>query len=111
MGSGDLTFTPKADANGSATVTVTLTDNGGGDDTSVTTLLITVTAVNDAPSFTKGSDQSILEDAGAQAISNWAADIILAAAAMKADRRCSLSYPPITPVYSRFSPPSARTER
>jgi VCBS repeat-containing protein len=51
---GTLTFTPAADANGQATVTVVLRDDGGtangGQDTSpAQTFTITVTAVNDAP--------------------------------------------------------------
>ena len=46
------------------TVTVPLQDNGGtangGVDTSAPqTFTITVTAVNDAPSFTKGADQTV----------------------------------------------------
>src|SRR5439155_719761 len=58
--SGTLTFTPAANANGVATVSVTLKDNGGtangGVDTSAPqTFTITVTAVNDVPSFTKGA--------------------------------------------------------
>ena len=58
---GTLTYTPAANANGAATVTVQLHDNGGtangGVDTSAAqTFTITVTAVNDAPSFTKGAD-------------------------------------------------------
>jgi hypothetical protein len=74
---GTLTYTPTANANGSATVTVQLHDNGGtansGSDTSASqTFTITVTAVNDAPSFTKGADQTVLEDAGAQSVTNWA---------------------------------------
>ena len=77
--SGDLTYTPAADAHGTATVTVTLSDNGGtangGVDEFSETFTITVTPVNDAPSFTKGADQSVLEDAGAQTVSGWAADI------------------------------------
>ena len=77
---GDLTYTPAADANGTATVTLRATDDGGtangGDDTGAdVTFDITVTAVNDAPSFTKGSDQTVNEDAGAQSISNWATAI------------------------------------
>src|SRR5208283_4112802 len=53
---GVLTFTSAANANGSATVTVQIHDNGGtangGVDTSAAqTFNITVTAVNDAPSF------------------------------------------------------------
>jgi Bacterial Ig domain len=77
---GNLTYTSAANANGSATVTVFLTDDGGtangGQDTSATqTFAINVTPVNDAPSFTKGSDQTILEDAGAQSISGWVTNI------------------------------------
>jgi VCBS repeat-containing protein len=75
-GSGTLTYTPAANANGTATVTVTLADNGGtangGVDATTKTITLNVTAVNDAPSFTKGADQTTLEDAGAQAVANWA---------------------------------------
>lgn len=76
---GTLTYTPAANANGTATVTVTLKDNGGtangGVDTSAPqTFTITLTAVNDAPSFTKGADQTVNEDAGAQTV-NWATAI------------------------------------
>src|SRR6185369_8612470 len=31
--------------------------------------------VNDAPSFTKGADQTVNEDAGAQTVNNWATAI------------------------------------
>ncbi|MBA3707204.1 MAG: tandem-95 repeat protein, partial [Planctomycetes bacterium] len=77
---GTLTFTPAPDANGSAVITVVAHDSGGvangGTDTSVArTGTITVTAVNDAPSFTKGADQTVLEDAGAQTVSGWATAI------------------------------------
>ena len=78
--SGALTYTPAANANGSATVTLSLHDDGGtangGVDTSPPqTFTITVTAVNDAPSFLKGADQTVLEDAPAQAIAGWATAI------------------------------------
>jgi len=78
--SGNLTFTPGADAHGSATVTVFLSDNGGtadgGDDTSDSqTFSITVNSVNDVPSFTKGSDETVLEDAGTQTLNGWATAI------------------------------------
>ena len=77
---GTLTYTPAANANGSATVTVSVKDSGGtansGSDTSASqTFTITVTAVNDVPSFTKGADQTVLEDAGAQTVTGWAAAI------------------------------------
>ena len=37
--------------------------------------MITVSGVNDAPSFTKGADQTVLEDAGAQTVAGWATAI------------------------------------
>src|SRR2546428_1416375 len=77
---GTLTYTPAANANGSATVAVSLKDNGGvangGSDTSAAqTFTITVTAVNDVPSFTKGANQTMHEDAGAQSITGWGSAI------------------------------------
>lgn len=75
--SGTLTYTPTANANGSATITVSLKDNGGtangGADTSASlTFTITVNAVNDAPSFTKGPDKTVNEDSGSQFFATWA---------------------------------------
>ena len=77
---GTLSFTPAADTVGVATVTVQIHDNGStaffGDDTSdAQTFTITVVPVNDPPSFTKGSDQTVLEDAGAQTVAGWATNI------------------------------------
>ena len=78
--SGELTYTPKANANGVATITVTIRDDGGtangGDDAGATeTFEITVTAVNSAPSFTRGPNQTVDEDAGLQTVSNWATGV------------------------------------
>src|SRR5438270_493906 len=69
--SGKLTYTPASNANGSALVYVKLHDdggtaNGGVDTSAVQTFTINVTAVNDVPSFTKGTDPTVLEDSGAQ---------------------------------------------
>ncbi len=77
---GDLTFTPAANAYGVATVTVQLHDNGGtangGVDTSAAqTFTITVNAINDAPSFTEGADQTVNEDAGPQTVTGWATNV------------------------------------
>jgi hypothetical protein len=82
---GTLTYTPAANANGSATVTVQLHDTGGtangGVDTSASqTFTINVTAMNDAPSFTKGADQSVSQDGGAQTVAGWATAISAGAA-------------------------------
>ena len=78
--SGTLTYTPAAFAHGTATVTVYLKDDGGtangGSDTSGSqTFTVTVNAVNQPPYFTIGADQTVLEDAGAQTIANWATGI------------------------------------
>jgi VCBS repeat-containing protein len=81
--SGTLTFTPEANAFGTATVSVYAqdsggTDNGGDDTTATQTFTITVNGVNDAPSFTKGADENVLEDsgtAGAHTVSGWATSI------------------------------------
>src|SRR5262249_8548067 len=67
-------------ANGTATVTLRAKDDGGtangGVDTSPTqSLTITINPVNDAPSFTKGADQTVLEDSGAQTVTGWATAI------------------------------------
>ena len=73
---GDLTYTPAANANGVATVTVTLSDDGTPPATSGSqTFTITVNAINDEPSFTKGANQTVNEDAGAQTVNNWATAI------------------------------------
>jgi HD-GYP domain-containing protein (c-di-GMP phosphodiesterase class II) len=72
---GALTYTPAVNASGSSTVTLTAQDDGGtangGSDTSSQTFTISVTAVNDPPSFLPGGNQAVLEDAGAQNVP-WA---------------------------------------
>jgi uncharacterized repeat protein (TIGR01451 family) len=77
---GVLTFTPAPNANGTATVKLVLKDDGGtasgGNDTSgEQSFTITVTAVNDAPSFTKGPDQTANEGAGLQTVTGCATNI------------------------------------
>src|SRR5262249_58704992 len=51
------------------------TANGGDDTSAAQTVTSNVTTGNDSPSFTKGSDQTVLEDAGVQSVSNWATAI------------------------------------
>jgi Bacterial Ig domain len=77
---GVLTFTLAPNANGDATVTLVAKDDGGtangGSDTSAPqSFVIHVTPVNDAPSFTKGPDVTVVEDSGPQTISPWATAI------------------------------------
>ncbi|HLL76207.1 MAG TPA: Ig-like domain-containing protein, partial [Pyrinomonadaceae bacterium] len=76
---GKLKFTPAANANGTpyTSFTFQVQDNGGGTDLDpvANTLTINVTPVNDEPSFTKGPDQTVSEDAGAQTVPDWATNI------------------------------------
>ncbi len=77
---GDLTYTPADDANGTANITLVLMDDGGtangGDDTSTpANFSITVIAVNDEPTFTAGANQSVQENSGAQTVNGWATAI------------------------------------
>ncbi|HEY3614745.1 MAG TPA: Ig-like domain-containing protein, partial [Gaiellales bacterium] len=77
---GTLTYTPAADASGTATVTVRAADDGGtdggGSDTSAAqTFQIVVAAVNDAPSFSAGAAQTVNENSGAGSVAGWATAI------------------------------------
>ncbi|NLI76078.1 MAG: hypothetical protein GX442_06500 [Candidatus Riflebacteria bacterium] len=77
---GTLTFTPAASANGTAIVTVQVQDNGGtangGVNTSAAqTFSIVIYHVNREPSFTKGADQVVAEDAGLQTVVGWATSL------------------------------------
>lgn len=70
---GSLSFTPLANASGTATITVTVQDDGGEDDGGLDTLsrtfVVTVTPVNDAPTLDALADPpAILENAPAQTI-------------------------------------------
>ncbi len=78
--SGTLSFTPTPGVSGDSLVTLHLHDDGGiaggGDDTSPTqTFTISISSINHVPSFTKGIDQTDLEDAGLQSVTNWATAI------------------------------------
>jgi CSLREA domain-containing protein len=68
-----LQATPLANLSGATTITVTANLSGGG--TVNSSFQLTVLSVNDAPSFTKGADQSVNEDSGARTVNNWATAI------------------------------------
>src|SRR5829696_8735188 len=81
-------FTPAANFNGTVNIEYTPTDRGDPDNcitanppcaaakiSDQKTMSVTVDAVNDAPSFTKGPDQTKDEDAGAQTVDGWATAI------------------------------------
>jgi predicted outer membrane repeat protein len=69
---GTLSFAPVADANGTATITVMVTDNGGtengGVNNTTRTFTVTVNAVNDAPTLDPITDVTVDEDAEAQTV-------------------------------------------
>jgi subtilisin family serine protease len=64
------TLMPATDYNGTLTVRVTVSDGHLSSDTF--SLSVTVTPVNDAPSFIKGPDIAVDEDAGPQTVASWA---------------------------------------
>jgi hypothetical protein len=70
--SGTLTYTPVANAFGTATITVTVKDDGGtangGVDTLVRTFTVTVTPVNDPPTLAVIPDATIVEDSPPQTV-------------------------------------------
>jgi CSLREA domain-containing protein len=69
---GVVTINPAADLSGTTDITVTVNRTGGSESK---TFLLTVVPVNEVPSFTKGADQTVNEDAGAQTVNNWATSI------------------------------------
>jgi len=69
----NITYTPNANTNGSDSFTVTASDGQGSSVPAA--VAITVTPVNDAPSFTVGANQAVPENAGAQSVSGWATAI------------------------------------
>lgn len=65
----NLTYAPASNYNGLDSFTFTVSD-GTATSTSAT-VDITVSAVNDAPSFTKGGNQTVSAAAGAQTVPGW----------------------------------------
>ena len=78
--SGSLKYTPVANQHGTATITVTVTDNGGTANGGVDTQDAHLHRSRSAPSTTrpasrKGGDQTVNEDSGAQTVTPWATAI------------------------------------
>jgi uncharacterized repeat protein (TIGR01451 family) len=69
----NVTVTPPANANGSATITVTVQDGTGGQTSG--SFMLTVNPVNDPPSFTASGDVTVAEDSGPATINAWATNI------------------------------------
>ena len=66
---GTLNFTPVANANGTAIITVTVNDGALNNNLATRTFTVTVAAANDAPTLAAVSNVSITEDAGTQSVS------------------------------------------
>ncbi len=71
---GVLTFEAAADTVGQSTIAYTLSDDGGDDDSTTVMFTITVTEVNDAPSFNGAGNIIVDEDSGLYQVI-WATDI------------------------------------
>lgn len=69
---GVLTISPTANLSGMSDITVTA---NGASGSASSTFTLTINPVNDAPSFTKGPDQSVNENSGGQIVNNWATNI------------------------------------
>ena len=73
------TLTPSPNHNGIVQVQISVNDlgNTGGLDpqTGSSTLSVSVTGVNDAPTFTLGSDQSAVQGSGGRTVLGWATNI------------------------------------
>lgn len=71
----DLVFTPAANKNGEAKITVTVNDQQATNNTIIREFIVKVAPVNDAPVFDINPTVNILENAGPQSISNFAYNI------------------------------------
>ena len=63
-----------ADANGSDTIQLSC-DDAGSASVSTNVVTVTVASVNDAPSFVKGANQAVSEDAGEKSVTGWATSL------------------------------------
>jgi VCBS repeat-containing protein len=72
-GSRTVKVSPAANRfGGPATITLSVSD---GDESATETFDVNVTLVNDAPTFDKGADQTVDEDAGPRSVPGWATGI------------------------------------
>lgn len=74
--SGSVTFTPALNFNGTASINYIIYDNNTIPLASNTaTITVTVTPVNDVPSFAKGADQTVCTNSDLQTVSGWATNL------------------------------------
>jgi|GEM_PF-4987506 len=70
-----VTYTNSSENPSTATRTIAFVANDGVAPSNTATKNISIISINDVPSFTKGANQSVLEDAGAQTVAGWATSI------------------------------------
>src|SRR5438067_1880798 len=73
-GDGSFTYTPAANTFGPDSFTYRVQD-ALGNFSNIATVFISVTAVNDPPSFTQGPNQIVAENSGSQTVTGWATGI------------------------------------
>ncbi len=82
--SGSLSYTPVANANGSATITVTANDQQASNNTFSRTFTVTVNAVNDAPTIGDIANQTVNEDTSTGALAFTIGDLETASTSLTA---------------------------
>jgi hypothetical protein len=70
----NVVYRPEANFNGTDSFEFTVTDNDGAS-SAPALLSVTVAAVNDPPSFSRGTDQRVALNSGASTVRNWATEI------------------------------------
>lgn len=68
-----VTYAPNMDENGSDSFVVQVSDGNGGTDE--ITVSVTIAPVNDAPSFVRGADQTVLQNSEERTVAGWATAI------------------------------------
>jgi Ca2+-binding RTX toxin-like protein len=68
---GSFSYAPAANFNGSDSFSYIARDSKGSE-AAAATVMIDVTPVNDAPSFTRGQNVTVAEDSGTKTVSGWA---------------------------------------
>ncbi|GIX00190.1 MAG: hypothetical protein KatS3mg111_3522 [Pirellulaceae bacterium] len=71
-----FTYTPPANFVGSDSFVYVVTDNGTPPRSGSGTISISIAGVNDAPQFSRGADQTVVEDAGEVVVNGWATNIL-----------------------------------
>ncbi len=72
--SGNVTFTPYSNYNGTVSIQYVVNDDSGITSNEAT-ITVVVNPVNDAPSFVKGTNQAVCVGSGVQTVASWASSI------------------------------------